>query len=201
MAGAPLRRKRARKRRTGTSKRTKGSSLVFLTGFSGSGKSTIGPLFARSLGYGFTDLDSVIESVAGKSVDRLFAENGEDFFRDFEYGVLENLVDRTGQVVSLSGGVLEDDRSLTLVKRSGTLINLKASPEILASRLRDKTDRPLMKGDDRETFPEGGFEKRIESMLERRKPRNLQADVVVSIGSEAADVVVKGLTERIVSIR
>lgn len=176
-------------------------SPIFLTGFSGSGKSTIGPLLAEALGYAFTDLDAVIELAAGKSIIRLFSENGEEFFRDLEYGILENLVDRTETVISLGGGVLEDNRSFSLIKKSGTLVYLKADPEILVSRLCDKGDRPLMKGEDGDILPKEELEKRIGSMIESREPRYLEADLVVSIGSEAADIVAKGLAQRIVSIR
>jgi len=66
-------------------------SLIFLTGFSGSGKSTIGPLLANSLGYEFIDLDHAIEQSAGKSITRIFAEEGEPAFRLLELETLQKL--------------------------------------------------------------------------------------------------------------
>ena len=125
---------------------TKHHSLIFLTGFSGSGKSTIGPLLANSLGYEFIDLDQRIEKHAGKTITRIFAESGEEHFRNLEHQTIEAVVEQNNLVISLGGGVLENDRAYDLIKESGTLVYLKSPSKTLARRLYNKTDRPLLKG-------------------------------------------------------
>ena len=110
-------------------------SLIFLTGFSGSGKSTIGPLLANSLGYEFIDLDQMIEKQAGKTITLIFAENGEEYFRKLEFHALEGVVEQTNLVISLGGGVLQNDRSYELIKATGTLVYLKSPARTLAKRL------------------------------------------------------------------
>lgn len=172
-------------------------SLIFLTGFSGSGKSTIGPLLANSLGYEFVDLDKAIEQAAGKSINRIFSEDGETSFRALELQSIEALASRQELVVSLGGGVLENDRCLDIIRTHGTLVYLKSSPEILALRLQHKTDRPLMKADDGRRLMKEEILARITTMLGKREPRYLKADIVIVTDSKKIGVTVEELTRKI----
>ncbi len=172
-------------------------SLIFLTGFSGSGKSTIGPLLANSLGFEFVDLDKAIELDAGKSINRIFAEDGEAGFRAMELRSLEALCARNDLVVSLGGGVLENDRCLSIIRSHGTLVYLKSSPEILAMRLQHKTDRPLLKADDGRRLTREEILARITAMLEKREPRYLKSDLVVVTDSKKIGSSVEELTRKI----
>jgi len=117
-------------------------SLIFLTGFSGSGKSSIGPLLANSLGYDFIDIDSAIEKQAGKPITRIFADDGEAAFRELELAMIKTVAGRTDLVVSLGGGALENNPSFELVTDSGTLVYLKSDPKNLAKRLFHKKTAP-----------------------------------------------------------
>jgi shikimate kinase len=172
-------------------------SLIFLTGFSGSGKSTIGPLLANSLGYDFLDLDKEIELLAAKSINRIFAEEGETHFRDLEYTVLEKLVGRTELVVSLGGGALQHNSCFSLIIASGTLVYLHSSPEILAKRLSHKTDRPLMKGDNGERLSKEQIEKKIFTLLEKREPRYKTAQIIIETDTKRIGSTVEELTRKI----
>jgi shikimate kinase len=172
-------------------------SLIFLTGFSGSGKSTIGPLLANSLGFEFVDLDKAIEQAAGKSVNRIFAEDGEAGFRAMELQSLESIASRRDLVISLGGGVLENDRCLSIIREHGTLVYLKSSPEILALRLQHKTDRPLLKAEDGRRLTKEEIRARIAAMLEKREPRYLKADLVVVTDSKKIGSSVEELTRKI----
>lgn len=172
-------------------------SLIFLTGFSGSGKSTIGPLVANSLGYDFVDLDKAIETGAGKSINRIFAEEGEAFFRELELRTLEGIVSRKDMVVSLGGGVLENDRCLEIIRKHGTLVYLKSDPAILTARLQHKTDRPLMKAPDGSRLSREAIEDRIRALLEKREPRYMKADLVVVTDSKKIGLTVEELTRKI----
>ncbi len=172
-------------------------TLIFLTGFSGSGKSTIGPLLANSLGYEFVDLDQSIEKSAGKSITQIFAESGEEFFRALELRSLTELVKQNRLVVSLGGGVLENDQSYALIKKSGTLVYLKSPSKILARRLCNKTDRPLLRGEKGRKLSREEIEEKITTILAKREPRYKSADITVETDIKRIGSTVEELTRKI----
>jgi shikimate kinase len=172
-------------------------TLIFLTGFSGSGKSTIGPLLANSLGYEFVDLDQSIEQRAGKTITRIFAENGEEYFRGLELQSLMGLVERTNLVISLGGGVLENDESYALIQKSGTMVYLKSPTKTLARRLCNKTDRPLLKGNKGQKLSRQEIEEKITTILGRREPRYKSAEITVETDIKRIGSTVEELTRKI----
>jgi shikimate kinase len=172
-------------------------TLIFLTGFSGSGKSTIGPLLANSLGYEFVDLDQRIEQNAGKTITRIFAENGEEYFRDLELNTLLGLVEKKNLVISLGGGVLENNESYALIQNSGTMVYLKSPSKTLARRLCNKTDRPLLKGEKGQKLSREEIEGKIITILARREPRYKSADITVETDVKRIGSTVEELTRKI----
>lgn len=172
-------------------------TLIFLTGFSGSGKSTIGPLLANSLGYEFVDLDQSIEKNAGKSITKIFAENGEEYFRALELRSLTELVEQKRLVVSLGGGVLENDPSYALIQKSGTMVYLKSPSKTLARRLCNKTDRPLLKGERGRKLSREEIEEKITIILAKREPRYKSADITVETDVKRIGSTVEELTRKI----
>ena len=172
-------------------------SLIFLTGFSGSGKSTIGPLLANSLGYDFLDLDKEIERIADKSINQIFAEKGEEHFRALELSVLQTVAGRKDLVVSLGGGVLQNNNCFSLIISSGTMIYLQSSPLALAKRLSHKTDRPLMKGEKGERLSREEIEKKILALLKEREPRYKTAQIMVETDTRRIGSTVEELTRKI----
>jgi len=173
-------------------------SLVFLTGFMGSGKSTIGPLLAKQLGYGFLDVDELIESVEGKSIVDIFRERGEIYFRNIERKILiETVLSLSKFVVSLGGGTVTFADNLYLVKVSGILIYLKASPEVLLQRIKYKTDRPLLLDPAGNVLPENLLLERILSLLKIREPFYLQADFLVSTDDKDVDETVNEILKKL----
>lgn len=172
-------------------------TLIFLTGFSGSGKSTIGPLLANSLGYEFVDLDQRIEKEAGKSITRIFAEHGEEYFRALELHSLMELVEQNRLVVSLGGGVLENDHSYELIQKSGTMVYLQSPSKTLARRLCNKTDRPLLKGENGRKLSREEIEEKISTILAKREPRYKNADITVETDVKRIGSTVEELTRKI----
>ena len=73
--------------------------IIYLTGFMASGKSTIGPILANTLGWNFFDLDKLIEEAAGKSIKKIFEENGEDYFRELETRTLRNTCELENYII------------------------------------------------------------------------------------------------------
>jgi shikimate kinase len=172
-------------------------TLIFLTGFSGSGKSTIGPLLANSLGYDFVDLDQSIEQHAGKTITRIFEENGEGYFRTLELYSLKGLARQKNMVISLGGGVLENDESYELVQKSGTMVYLKSPSKTLARRLCNKSDRPLLKGEKGQKLSHEEIEEKITIILAKREPRYKSADITVETDVKRIGSTVEELTRKI----
>lgn len=172
-------------------------SLIFLTGFSGSGKSTIGPLLANSLGYEFIDLDHTIEKSAGKSITRIFTEEGEPAFRLLELKTLQQLAGSSEMIVSLGGGVLEQDECFRFIRENGTLVYLKSTPKALSKRLCHKTDRPLLMGENGRRLSREEIEQKISIILEKREPRYATADLTVQTDTKRIGSTVEELTRKI----
>ena len=96
---------------------------IVLTGFMGSGKTTVGPLLARRLGWSFIDTDDVIAAEAGCSIPEIFTRDGEAAFRALEHAAIERLASSDALVLALGGGAIELEATrLLLLAGSGTLL-------------------------------------------------------------------------------
>jgi shikimate kinase len=125
-------------------KRTPG---IWLVGFMGSGKSTVGRALARSLGWRFADLDEDIESHERMTIAEIFEGKGEAEFRNLEHEALRRRVQDVARgvpwVVALGGGVFAQERNVDLICNHGVSIWLNAPLELLKSRVAHGTHRPL----------------------------------------------------------
>jgi len=121
--------------------------LITLTGFMGSGKTTVGRILADALGCPFLDLDEMIVKKAGKSIPDIFAQDGEPAFRQLETRLLRQTVEKYGgstAVLSLGGGAVLSPASATLVHEKTVCIYLRATLDTLMDRLAGETaGRPL----------------------------------------------------------
>ncbi|MBI1803668.1 MAG: shikimate kinase [Ignavibacteriae bacterium] len=153
--------------------------LIYLTGFMGSGKSTIAPILANTLGYFFVDIDDEIQKATGKRITDLFSELGESRFREIEHQLLSKASQSDACVVSLGGGTIADQSNLLLVKSSGILVYLKTGVDHILHRLRNKTDRPLLKSLNGEKMNEDELRRRIVALLAIREPYYNQADITI----------------------
>jgi shikimate kinase len=150
--------------------------LVYLTGFMASGKSTVGPILANTLGWNFYDLDELIEIKSGKSVREIFERDGELAFRNLEKEILMEVSSLEKFIIALGGGTIIEPGNLEIIKSSGLLIYLESSPEETYKRVRFKRDRPaLLFEDDIEPTKEE-FLERINSILTKRLIYYNQAD-------------------------
>lgn len=96
---------------------------IVLTGFMGSGKSTVGPLIAQQLAWRFIDVDDVIEADVGTTIAQIFAQQGESAFRDLEYTTIARLASGENLVMALGGGAIERDETRSLLLNSpGTML-------------------------------------------------------------------------------
>lgn len=134
---------------------------IFLTGFMGSGKTTVGLELARILGYSFTDTDSVIEKQSGLTVEEIFTTQGEAAFRNLEKNLLRDFVRSKKTVISLGGGIPLTQGNREILKK-GYWIFLKTSAAVIEQRLRQDLTRPLLSGADKRHT--------IEQLLKQRLP-------------------------------
>jgi shikimate dehydrogenase len=139
---------------------------VFLTGFMGAGKSTIGPLLAQVLGWKFVETDREIEKEAGLSIPEIFRQKGEAHFRELEHQIILRHAFLPRTIVSLGGGSLTHSLSRDLLTRTGRLVLLTADPKTLYQRLyQDANERPLLAH-----LSENEKRLKIESLLREREP-------------------------------
>ena len=122
---------------------------IFITGFMGTGKSTVAKHLASQLNYSFVDMDQLIEQQRGESVIDIFQQHGEHYFRKLEKALLKNIIRKDSQVVATGGGALMDDSNYELCQRNGMVILLQAHPKVIYERLKTDQGRPLLSGEDK----------------------------------------------------
>jgi shikimate kinase len=152
---------------------------IYLTGFMGSGKSTIGPILANTLGWSYLDLDVVIEQNEGKRVAKIFEENGEEYFRNLERETLKQLAVRENIIIALGGGTITNQDNIDFLKTIGKIVYLKISAELAYRRLRFKRDRPILTRDGMINLPKQEFIARIAALISDRKKYYEQADLII----------------------
>ena len=119
---------------------------IYLIGFMGVGKSTIGKLLAEQIQGELVEMDETIEAEQKKTINEIFAESGEIHFRDLESDLVERISHKTGVVVSCGGGAVLREENVANMKKSGCIVFLKATPETIYERVKDSTNRPLLNG-------------------------------------------------------
>ena len=152
---------------------------IYLTGFSGTGKSSNGRAAARRLNWAFVDTDALIERRERRSIPQIFSEFGEAHLRLVESAVLEDVAEGSQQVISTGGGMPVSAENRELMRRSGVCIRLTASPESIHRRLsrrrrtpNDSSVRPLLGGD--------APVERIRALLAERESVYADADAVIN---------------------
>jgi shikimate kinase len=155
---------------------------IYLTGFMGSGKSTVGPLLAEQLGYRFLDLDDLIEAEVGKSIETLFTTAGEVAFRDVEARILRQTAHYNPAVIALGGGALTFEHNLQWALAQGLVVYLRASADTLLHRLRPAlATRPLLCGGDGQPMQGEVLRLRIETLLAQREPFYQRAHLTIEV--------------------
>jgi shikimate kinase len=151
---------------------------IYLTGFMCAGKSTLGPIIANTLGWGFFDLDRAIEKYTNKTVVEIFRDEGENYFREIETRILTELSEYEKVIISLGGGTLSSSNNLDFIKQKGKLIYLKTSPDKIFLRLKHKTDRPLFHTHEGKPISESEMRMKIQELLQLRESFYNKSDVI-----------------------
>lgn len=175
-----------------SSKRIQSKTLVqgniMLIGFMGVGKSTVSTYLCEMLAMDRVEMDAEIVAKEGMSIPEIFATHGEAYFRNCESNLLIELQKKSQQVVSCGGGVVLRPENVAVMRQSGTVVLLTASPESIYDRVKDSTDRPLLNGNMNIPY--------IEKLMEERRPRyEAAADVVVNTD----DTDIQSICEKIIA--
>jgi shikimate kinase len=169
--------------------------LVFLIGYRGSGKTTVARILGQRLGWKWKDADEFLEAVHGRTIVRIFAEEGEAGFRSRETAVLEELCRLREHVVATGGGVVLDAANRQRLREAGLAIWLTADIDTLAQRL----EQDIAQGARRPALTVGGRAE-IEELLKVREPLyRACADLRVETGGrsplEVAEAIVAWLSQ------
>lgn len=118
-------------------------NLVF-TGFMGTGKTSVGKKIAEKLNFKFFDTDTFIEKHSQLTISKIFADLGEEIFRQMESEAIEALSEMDSIIISCGGGAVLNTQNLINLSKNGIIINLSASPEQIFQRIKDDKKRPLL---------------------------------------------------------
>ena len=160
-----------------------GRGSIVLVGMMGAGKSSIGRRLAMRLGIPFADADVEIEQAAGMSIADIFEAHGEPSFRSGESRVIARLLEHGPQVLATGGGAFMNPQTRASIHSKGISVWLKAEPDVLARRLRRRSDRPLLKTDDPTAT--------LTNLLAERNPVYGEANLVVVSRDVAHDIIVE----------
>jgi len=165
-------------------------SSIFLIGFSGSGKSTVGKLLAKKLNCSFVDIDNRIESKSRKTIPNIFKTDGEKAFRKLESAAIRNLFAENAKakpkVIALGGGAFEDRATRLLTTENGISIWLRCSISEIYERLRKHGDRPKLT-DKKNTLSARKQKQTIQKLLLERKDNYARADLRVTTSGKTAN--------------
>ncbi len=164
-----------------------GGRSVVLVGMMGAGKTSVGKRLAGRLGLTFIDADTAIEEAAKKSVPEIFAEHGEEYFRQGERRVIARLLREPRQIIATGGGAFMNAETRAAIRGGSVSIWLKADWELLYERVRRRPTRPLLQTAD----PEGT----LKALVEARYPVYAEADLVV----QSIDVPHEAMVDAVVS--
>ena len=162
------------------------SDNIFLIGMMGSGKSTTARELAAIRGLRFVDLDACIEESRGKSINQIFSEDGERFFRELEKRSLNGALKQSSQVVATGGGVVLDRSNVDAMRGSGKVVYLKTDFSVLWERVKDSKTRPLLKADSPQALFRALFDARTplyeqachySVLTDRKTPREVAVDI------------------------
>lgn len=163
---------------------------IILTGFMGTGKTTVGRRLAKRLGWKFVDVDQLVEAGAKMPIARVFADRGEAVFRRLERRYISRVVRNRDQVIATGGGAFVDPSSRAQLRVSGPVVCLAAKPRVILSRVGRRIEaRPLLRGANPLLS--------IRALLSRRASAYAQADLTIDTSELSIDDVVQRLWDQL----
>ncbi len=145
---------------------------ITICGMMGSGKSSIGKLIAKKINYNFIDTDILIEKKENKSINQIFAENGEEYFRALEKKITLNYLNNKKTIISLGGGAILNKDIRLAIKLNSFNIYLKSNKFVLKKRLESSKSRPLLKN--------VILDEKLDELLNQREKFYNNADLIIN---------------------
>lgn len=168
------------------------SHNVILIGPMGAGKTTIGRLLAKELGFSFHDTDTEIEERTGADITWIFDLEGEEGFRRRETDVLRELCQHSRSVIATGGGAVIKDENRKILSAAGTIVYLKASIGQQLKRTERDQRRPLLRDGDREQI--------LSDLMEQRAPLYQEiADITIHTSDRGARTVAKEIADKLLN--
>ena len=163
---------------------------VILIGFMGCGKTTVGHLLARQLGFQFIDTDQLIVKKAHRAIPMIFEQEGEAGFRAFESGVLDDLTGTDRAVIATGGGIITVPDNIRKLHSLGLVIWINPPEDVLFQRIMRNHDRPLVRTEN----PRGT----VRDLLAVRRPLyTMASDLDVDVSDVTPDEAAYGLAESV----
>ncbi len=160
-----------------------GGRSIVMIGLMGAGKTSVGKRLAAYLDMPFSDADQEIEKAAGKSINEIFAENGESYFRDGERRVIARLLNEGSKVLATGGGAFMNAETRERVAQQGISVWLRADIDTLMARVSRRDNRPLLKSQNPRAV--------MERLIADRYPVYAQADLLVESREIAHELIVE----------
>jgi shikimate kinase len=159
---------------------------IYLTGFMGSGKTTIGRALSEKLGIPVIDTDEMIEKKAGKTIPAIFADEGEERFRKYEQEILKQLP-TNDVIITTGGGMVISKENRSWMKKHGNVIFLSCSLDIIFQRLQSDTNRPLFSQN----------KEKMKELYEKRLPYYLEAAFTIDTSQKSVEEIVEDIVRMI----
>ena len=150
---------------------------IVLVGFMGSGKTSVGKRLSVALKREFIDMDDFIEKREGITINEIFAQKGESYFRGLEKELCKRFAKEGGRVIATGGGVIKDKENVENLKKGGVIFYLKSTPEKIAENLKYDDTRPLLKTEDKAA--------KIAELMAQREPfYNAAKDIEIDVSDK-----------------
>ncbi|MFJ8527865.1 shikimate kinase [Bacillus sp. NPDC094106] len=160
---------------------------IYITGYMGAGKTTIGKALSKELDIAVVDTDQKIEEKQGKLIRDIFAEEGENIFRQYESEMLRSL-STSNMIITTGGGIVERAENRQWMKENGTVVYLYCDPYVIAERLREDTTRPLFQKENIEAFVK---------KFENRRAYYEEADIHIDTTNKSVEEIMEELEGKI----
>lgn len=162
---------------------------IVMVGMMGAGKTTVGELLATKLNRELKDIDRVIEQEQKKSIIEIFTDDGEEAFRKLESETIEKFSNMSDLIISTGGGALEKANNLSNLQKNGIIIYLKADIEELFKRVKNETQRPLLKEQDPLEV--------IKKLIKKREKFYLMADITIITDNKSPEKITEEIIKAI----
>lgn len=148
---------------------------IYLIGFMGAGKSSVSRALAEISGLKEIDMDEEIVKRENQTIPEIFEKKGEAYFRDIETEILAELAEKKGQIISCGGGTILREENRKMMKESGEVVYLSATPETIYERVKNGKNRPLLNGHMNVEYIRGLMGKRMQA-YRQAKTREVTTD-------------------------